>query len=155
MFINRDENNKMIAMFACQQFDGQEYIDDNSEEILIFEGKIMTLEQLKSQKHAENFQKREERFAQGAMINGHKLDINTEAKTNFIGLVISGIESLEYMDFNSESFIITKEEFPLYVQGFMSMTKAIYDKDKQIKDAIDVAHTKEELDVIDINYGEI
>ncbi len=154
-YITRNEENKITAIFACKQYENQEFLVDDNEEVLIFEGKVKTLETLKQEKLTENIQKREERFTQGAVINGHKLDINTEAKANFTGLVISGIESINYMDFDSNEFVINKSEFQSYVQGFLSITKAVYAKDKEFIDAIHKAITKEEVASIIINYSNV
>ena len=36
MFINRDENGKIVALFANEQFEGQEWLDDDNEEVINF-----------------------------------------------------------------------------------------------------------------------
>ena len=35
-YINRDENGKITGLFACQQYENQEYLPDDNEEILNF-----------------------------------------------------------------------------------------------------------------------
>ena len=35
-YVNRDENRKIIALFACEQYENQEYLPDDNEEILNF-----------------------------------------------------------------------------------------------------------------------
>jgi hypothetical protein len=36
MFITRDSNNNIISAFACQQFDGQECLNDDNEKLQAF-----------------------------------------------------------------------------------------------------------------------
>ena len=51
-YVNRDENGKIIAIFACQQYENQEYLPDDNEEIINF-GK--PTEQERINQEAERF----------------------------------------------------------------------------------------------------
>lgn len=42
-FVDRDEQGKILSMYACSQFVGQEYIDDSHQDILDFEAGLLAI----------------------------------------------------------------------------------------------------------------
>jgi len=98
------------------------------------------------------------RFTQGAVINGHKLDINTEAKINMLAklsMTPDG-QNIDWMDFDWNWFTVTKEEFVQLAQGVMDKIQAIYEKRAANVEAFAKPDlTLEELEAIDIDYSKI
>jgi len=69
-YIKRDENNKIICQYACKQYEDQEYLDDNSEELI--KSKEKQEKNIKLQQQMDEIDRKSIRALREAILTGDK-----------------------------------------------------------------------------------
>lgn len=161
-FVNRDENNKIIEIFACRQYEGQEEFNSTENSI----------DDLKHEKLNLNKNNYINRWHAGKEINGIKFDINDQAlirlsaelqiiTSNKIFYMLQNHaeaqpqQIVEWSDFNNNIQTFTEDEFISTVNVIRETVKQIEFKNSNNITTINNASTEEELNNINLDFTNI
>jgi len=144
MYVNRDENGKISAIFACEQYQGQEWIAEIPVDIDYLRNKYAELDDAKCLERLQN----------GIAFNSRLFDMNTEAKSNIIALIsaLEDNQTVDYVDYNYNTVSMTKTQLKELLAAIVALTGQIYHKNAQNQLAIKQAASEEELNLINILY---
>ncbi|OPZ88210.1 MAG: hypothetical protein BWY74_03217 [Firmicutes bacterium ADurb.Bin419] len=160
MFVQRDRDNYIIASFFSMQDFAKEEISETSREWLDFIGKTgiysKPLEELKSSKKQEINQAREQaRLDEGAEYNNDLFDIDEKSQANITAIVsmliannVPNEYTCVYRSKTNVNHLFTKSQMIELGTVIGAKVTEIYQKSWELKEQVDKATTKEELEGI-------
>lgn len=140
-YVNRDENNKISGCYARRQHEGQEFIDENNEEIIDFR-LVRSRNSYKNElKMIKNYQ-----LSGSVIFNGN----NYLADTNAIS-ILSIAKSLN-INVSAElsdgtSIEVTPDDAASILNIIAERNNAIYARNEQLISEIDISESPNEIDL--------
>lgn len=140
-----------------EQFNNiQDYIYSNGEIVINPELDAIKLQQAKDLKIEENDRIRDEALLQGVLYNSVLFDSDTDQKVNLLATVetMPDDKTIVWFGKDNQPLTCTKEDL-FNIGGLITQLHSFcWNKNAQIKQAINSAVTIEEVEAIDIDYTE-
>lgn len=136
---------------------GEDYYTCQEGEIVLNpEYETKKLQETKENKIIENNIARDEALMKGILYNNIIFDSDTDQKANILGAVLqmSDTDTIPWFGMNNDCLICTKQDL-LNIGGLITTLHSfVWNRNAEIKTAINEAQTIEEINNIEIDYSE-